>query len=79
MPWSETRLATQDRRSASISSRHAMSGSPAALLPNDFDVAPTCSFPCHPSRRQLERPPVSGELRLVAPHWRRQTPCSSIG
>ena len=31
------------------------------LLPDDFVVAPPCSFANHPARRRLERPSVSGE------------------
>src|SRR5260370_8407171 len=57
----------------------AMSDSTAALLPNDFVVASPCSFPNHPSRPGLERPPVSRDRCAVAPHRCRQTPCSAIG
>src|ERR1043166_2282505 len=43
-----------------------MPGSAPVLLPNDFVVAAPCSFPNHPSRRDLERPSVSVERDGVA-------------
>src|SRR5882762_7056496 len=57
----------------------AMSDSSAALVPNDFVVASPCSFPNHPSRPRLERPPISRDRCAVTPHRCRQTPCSAIG
>src|ERR1700716_2566275 len=57
----------------------AMSDSTAALLPNDFVVAAPCSFPNHPPRPGLERPPVSRNRCAATPHRCRQTPCSAIG
>jgi len=51
----------------------------SGLLPNKFVVSPPCSFANNPSRRGLDRPPVTGDRRGVAPHRRRQTPCSAIG
>ena len=44
-----------------------------------FVVAPPCSFANNPFRRRLERPPVSGDRRIVAVYGRRQTLRAAIG
>src|SRR5687767_13393729 len=57
----------------------AYSYTASLLLPDDFVVAPPCAFANNPSRRGLERPPVSGDRRAVASHGRRQTPRAAVG
>src|SRR4026207_550127 len=49
-------------------------GHASRLLPNNFVVAPPCSFANHPSRCRLERPSISGERGVVVSHGGRSTP-----
>ena len=46
---------------------------------DDLVVTLPGSFADHPTGCDLERPPVSGDRRVVTPHRRRQTPCAAIG
>src|SRR5687767_9947788 len=47
-------------------------------LPNDFEVAPPCSFANGPSGRGLERPSVSGKRTVVPPDGCRDPPRAAI-
>ena len=54
-------------------------GHASRLLPDHFVVSPPCSFANHPSRRGLQRPPVSRDRRAVASHGRRGGTPAAIG
>jgi hypothetical protein len=43
-------------------------GHTSRLLPDNFVVAPPCSFASHPSRCRLESPSVTRNRGIVAPH-----------
>jgi hypothetical protein len=51
---------------------------PSWLLTDNFVVAPARAFAHHPARRGFERPTVSGDRRVVAPHRCRQAPRAAI-